>query len=157
MDGTPRPEVVAGDRLIRSLVRLATELGLDRRDFVIFGSAPLLAHGLRREVHDLDVVARGVAWERVMQHGELRIGTINGARMAVFCDGLIEFSRGWVSEDWDVDHLIDRAQVIAGLPFARLDDVLAYKRALNRPKDAADIRAIVELMRDQDDELATST
>jgi hypothetical protein len=137
---------LADDRLIRRLLELVEKHELDRRDFVIFGSGPLLAHGIRHEIEDLDVVARGAVWERVVEYGIPGAGEINGARLALFCDGLIQFSRGWISEDWDADDLIDRAETIEGLPFTPLGDVLKYKRALGRPKDHDDIKALEGLL-----------
>lgn len=137
------------NRLIRSLVTLVTELDLDRRDFVIFGSGPLLAHGLRQRIRDLDVVARGPVWRRVRQDGIPAVGEINGAPLALFCGGQIQFSQGWISEDWNADDLIDRAEIIQGLPFARLTDVLAYKQKLRRPKDLPDIEGLLDLLRRQ--------
>lgn len=74
-------------KLIRRLVELMTELDLDRRDFVIFGSGPLLAHGLRRRISDLDVVARGKVWRRVSTYGFPAAGTINGAPWRCFAAG----------------------------------------------------------------------
>jgi len=130
------------NRLIRRLAMLVSELDLDLRDFVIFGSGPMLAHGLRYGIHDLDIVARGPAWRRVAEHGCPGTGSVNGAPMAVFWDGLIQFSQGWISADWDPDDLIDGAETIQGWPFARLTDVLAYKRVLLRPKDYPDIAAL---------------
>ena len=130
------------NRLIRRLAMLVSELDLDVRDLVIFGSGPLLAHGLRYGIHDLDVVARGPAWRRVWEHGCRGTGGFNGAPMVTFWNGLIQFSQGWISADWDADDLIDRAETIQGWPFARLTDVLAYKRILLRPKDYPDIAAL---------------
>lgn len=130
------------NRLIRRLAVLVSELDLDVRDFVIFGSGPLLAHGLRYGIHDLDVVARGPAWQRVLEHGCPGTGSVNGAPMALFWDGLIQFSQGWISADWDADDLIDRAQRVQGWPFATLADVLAYKEILLRPNDYPDIAAL---------------
>jgi hypothetical protein len=121
---------------------LVSELDLDIRDFVIFGSGPLLAHGLRNGTRDLDVVARGPAWQRVREHGCPGTGSVNGAPMALFWNGLIQFSQGWISADWDTDDLIGRAQAIQGWPFATLADVLAYKEILLRPKDYPDIAAL---------------
>ena len=139
--------ILSNDRLIRRLGKLVDELDLDRRDFVIFGSGPLLAHGLRRHIRDLDVVARGTAWRRVSQRGLPATGSVNGASMAAFWGGLIQFSPRWISDDWDVDSLIDRAEIFEGLPFAHLADVLRYKQMLNRPKDRSDIQALVRLQR----------
>ncbi|HET6192538.1 MAG TPA: hypothetical protein VFE59_36690 [Trebonia sp.] len=130
------------NKLIRRLVKIVTELDLDRHDFVIFGSGPLLAHGLRKRISDLDVVARGSAWERVSEYGCPGTGSLNGAPMALFWDGHIQFSRGWISDDWDADDLIDRAEIIHGLRFAQLSDILAYKQVLLRPKDLPDIAAV---------------
>jgi hypothetical protein len=134
---------ISKDRLIARFIHIANELELDRRDFVIFGSAPLLAYGLRHRIHDLDVVARGQAWRSLCDHGVAGVATINGARLSLFWDGLIQVSQGWISADWDADGLIDRAEIMCGLPFARLADVLAYKQVLQRPKDRADIELIL--------------
>jgi hypothetical protein len=134
------------NRLIRRLAMLVTELDLDLRDLVIFGSGPLLARGLRSGVHDLDVVARGPAWRRVRAYGCPGTGSVNGAPMAVFWNGLIQFSREWISDDWDTDDLIDRAESIQGWPFATLADVLAYKQVLLRPKDYPDIAVLHQAM-----------
>jgi hypothetical protein len=143
------------DRLIRRLIKLVTELDLDPSDFVIFGSGPLLAHGLRQSVRDLDVVARGKAWRRVSERGIRDAGAISGAPMGLFWGGLIQFSPEWISQDWDTDDLITRSEVIQiggtepirELPFAQLTDVLAYKQKLDRPKDRPDIDALLDLLR----------
>ncbi len=67
------------NKLVSRLLKIVTELDLDRRDFVIFGSGPLLAHGLRQRISDLDVVARGSVWQRVSEYGCPGIGSLNGA------------------------------------------------------------------------------
>lgn len=132
-------EALRDHRLIRRLAMLVTTLDLDRRDFVIFGSGPLLAHGLRTRVSDLDVVARGRTWELVSQYGFPSRGKVNGARMASFWGGLIQFSPGWISADWQTDDIIENAEFVDGMPFARLTEVLRYKKTLGRPKDRHDV------------------
>jgi hypothetical protein len=134
------------NKLMRRLAMLVTELDLDRRDFVIFGSGPLLAHGLRSGLRDLDIVARGPVWQRVSEYGCPDTGSINGAPMALFWNGLIQFSQGWISADWAADDLIGRAESVQGWPFAPLADVLAYKQILLRPKDHPDIAALHQAM-----------
>jgi hypothetical protein len=143
MHEAARSVALRENRLIQRLVKLVTELDLDPRDFVIFGSGPLLANGLRQSIHDLDVVARGASWRRAVEHGLPAVGTVNGAPLALFWGGLIQFSSGWISDGWDTDHLIGRARIIQGLPFAQLTDVLAYKLVLRRPKDHPDIEALL--------------
>ena len=131
------------NRLIRRLIKLGDELGLDRREFVIFGSGPLLAHGLRQSISDLDIVACGKAWDAVSRRGFPATGSISGAPMALFWGRRIQFSPQWISKDWNTDHLIGQAEIIQGLPFAQLTDVLTYKQMLDRPKDRPDIEALL--------------
>lgn len=140
------PVDLLSHELIRQLVAIIEELELDLRDLVVFGSAPLLAHNLRNEVADIDVVVRGDAWERVARHGTPAKGSVNGAPVAAFCGGSIQFSAGWISEKWDIDKLIDEAEIIQGLPFAQLSAVLAYKLALDRPKDHDDVKALNKVL-----------
>lgn len=135
---------VLDNRLIARLI----EFGLDRDHFVLFGSAPLLAYGLREDIRDLDVVARGHTWRHVSARGIRSVGAVSGNPVAHLeagreLGGCIQFSRGWISPAWDPDELIDNAEVIEGLRFARLTDVLAYKQILGRPKDIVDIRRIL--------------
>ena len=132
--------------LIGRLLALSSALGLDAGDFVVFGSAPLLAYGIRRSIRDIDVVARGRTWETVVHLGEPSEGTVSGDPVYLFDEGLIQFSDRWISPAWDTDELIDRAEDIDGLRFARLSDVLRYKQELMRPKDLADIHAIADVL-----------
>lgn len=141
-----RSAAISENRLIRRLIKLVNELDVDHRDFVIFGSGPLLAHGLRQTIRDLDVVARGTAWHRVSECGIPSVGAISGAPMALFWGGRIQFSPEWISKEWDTDDLIGRSEIIQGLPFAQLTDVLAYKQMLDRPKDRPDIEALLDFL-----------
>jgi hypothetical protein len=114
-------------------------LDLPTEDYAIFGSGPLAVRGLIEEVHDLDVVARGAAWEQAKGLGEVRIAP-EGDPLVWLEGGAIEVFSGWLG--WDIDMLIDNAEIIDGLPFARLEDVLAFKLSLGRPKDVAHARLI---------------
>jgi hypothetical protein len=129
----------------RFIARLI-EFGLDCDDFVLFGSAPLLAHGLRDDIRDLDVVTRGQTWRHVSARGIPGAGAVSGDPVTHFWGGRIQFSQGWISPAWDPDELIDSAEVSEGLRFARLTDVLAYKQVLRRPKDIVDIRRILTVV-----------
>jgi hypothetical protein len=130
--------LIRDNKLIRELI----SMHLDTDHFVIFGSAPLLAYGLRTKVRDLDVVARGKVMRWAQDAGVLGVGTHSGDPVWQLKDGHIQFSAGWITNGWDTDDLIDNADVIDGLRFARLPDVLQYKKELHRPKDLADIYAI---------------
>jgi hypothetical protein len=142
-----RPPAAAGHAasaglLAHPLLRRLICLGLDGHDFAIFGSGPLLAWGLRCDIGDLDIVARGSAWERARTIGVPRSGGISGDPTMHLWGGRIEVYARWFAPLQDTDELIDGADLIGGLRFVRLEYVLAYKRELGRPKDLVDIRAM---------------
>ena len=122
-----------------SLFEKLRALRLPASEYAIFGSGPLVAHGLLGEVRDIDLVARGAAWRRAAELGLTQLGT-EGDPVVRLEDGRIEVFGGWMG--WDIGALIDGAQRIDGLPFARLEDVLAWKRAYARPSDLEHARLI---------------
>jgi hypothetical protein len=125
------------------LLRRLAALELDAANFVIFGSAPLLAHGVRGAICDLDIVAWGTAWDQARRQGIPDAGTITGDEAAQFWGGKIMIFRRWITSHWNIDDLINRSDVVAGFRFASLADVLAYKLMLQRPKDIDDIYAMI--------------
>lgn len=118
-------------------------LGLPGGDYAVFGSGPLVARGLIGHANDVDLIARGLAWERASSLGTVEIAPKGDP--VVKLEGAIDVFVGWLG--LDVDAVIDRAELVADLPFARLEDVLAFKRALGRPKDLRHIRLVEEFLR----------
>jgi hypothetical protein len=127
--------------LFSALARLA----LPPQDFVLCGSAPLFARGLRAEVGDLDVLARGEAWNiirRLAPPSRPRSG--HGVRVA-HPGAAIEFFDRW-TPGWDTGALIDGAEAIDGIRYMPLRHLEAWKRHAQRPKDTADL-AILSTLR----------
>jgi len=121
--------------LFEALRRLALPSG----HYAVFGSGPLAIRGLIEEVSDLDVITRGPAWAAVeglgttVMYGEIRTVDLGNG---------LTFGRSWAFGGFDIDRLIDEAEVIDGLPFVRLGPVLEYKRIAGRPKDLLHIAAV---------------
>ncbi|WP_068920887.1 hypothetical protein [Planobispora rosea] len=140
--GTPRVLLTDPAGLFATL----TALHLPYGSYVICGSAALYIRGLRARLGDLDVLATGPAWDIVT--------TLDAPRPALSGYGLvihhphaaIEFVDRW-TPGWDTTRLIASADLIDGLPFMRLGDVLAWKQAARRPKDIPDIAAVNRLRR----------
>lgn len=119
---------------------LALQLPPD--DYAIFGSGPMLAHRLKTEVRDLDVIARGTAWAAAVRLCP-PVAAPSGSGLMVELDGgAVQIFSAWTSPDWNVDRLIDEADVVGGIRFVPLVLVLAWKRQSGRPKDLADIKVI---------------
>jgi hypothetical protein len=128
--------------------RLFEKLGALLRptsDYAVFGSGPLVAHGLLEEVQDVDVVARGAAWERATELGPVLVAEGGDPVVRLESDA-IEIFGGWLG--WDIDAIIEDAELVDGLPFARLEDVLAFKLAHGRPKDLEHARLLEAYLRD---------
>ncbi len=124
------------------LIRLLDTLRLPAADYVIFGSGPLLAHGIRTHLGDLDLVARGTAWNLCARIAAPRPAPSGHGHMIRLHGGALEIVDRWLTAAFDTDQLIDNADHIDGLPFARITDVVASKRHTNRPKDRADLALI---------------
>jgi hypothetical protein len=104
---------------------------------VLFGSLPLLAHGLLESVNDIDILARGSAWQYAQTFAKAELAPMGEWRVSL---DDIEIYNAWLG--MDVDAIIDRAVFVNGLPYADLGDVLEFKQKLNRPKDTDHIRRI---------------
>lgn len=118
-------------------------LALPEGDYAVFGSGPLLVRRIIDVVSDLDVLCRGDAWlaARDMSTAsrvEEGVGTVSV--------GPISFGTTWGLGNFDVDLLIDEAEIIDGLPFVRLEHVIAYKQVAARPKDLLHLRLIADWM-----------
>jgi hypothetical protein len=120
------------------LVRMLTALALPTSDYVVFGSGPLLAHGLRTDIGDLDVVARGAAWQALTAAARPVTAPSGHGRMVRL---QIEAADRWLP-GFDTDRLIDTAEHHAGIPFVPLTEVRRSKLATHRPKDRADLALI---------------
>jgi hypothetical protein len=131
------------------LIRQVLDLRMPPGDYALAGSVPLYAHGLRSRLGDVDVVARGAAWD-IAQTFEKAVPAPSGiGRVVRIGDGQIEIFDRWVAPEWPIDALIDGAEVIDGIRFVSLRDSLAWKRYLNRAKDVADIRLLEQYFREQ--------
>lgn len=124
------------------LFDLLRELRLPRGDYVIFGSGPLAIRGVIATAADLDVVCRGAAWEAVCALAPPKSVPPWDVELVSLHDDRLTFGTTWAVGDVDVDDLIDTAEWIDDLPFARLERVIAYKRLLLRPKDLEHLAAL---------------
>lgn len=111
-------------------------------DYAVFGSGPLIVRGIIEATNDLDVISRGPAWKRACEVGELRYIAEYDVDIVHCFDDTITIGRSWGYGSFDVDVLIDTAEMIDGLPFVRLEHVVAYKEIAGRPKDLDHLRRL---------------
>lgn len=122
-------------------------LNLPPEDYAIFGSGPMAAYGLKKMEHDIDIVARGNAWKKAQEYGKIEKTLSNFGNGIRLFDGGIEIFDQWPPKNrWNIDNLIDKAEVIDGIKFVRLETVLEWKKMTNRPKDLEDIKKIEDFL-----------
>lgn len=122
------------------------DLDLPQGDYAVFGSGPMFAHDLLESPNDIDLIARGMAWDRLKEIAET-FGVQESPHHLSLFGGKIEAFTMWKPGDWDADELIDSAECIDGVPFVQLHLVLRWKRRINRPKDTLHCRIIEDYFR----------
>lgn len=105
----------------------------------------MAAHGIK-EIHDIDIVVTSELFERCKNENWEHIPWTFPEKL-----GQIYLRKGVVELYLDINcgnfnptihELIQRADIIKGIPFASLEDVLKFKKEYNRPKHARDIELI---------------
>ena len=116
-------------------------LDLPSDDFAIYGSGPLAIRQMIDDPTDLDVICRGPAWDRVRELGFSKL-LEDGTLIYEIDNGRLTFGNSWAIGDFDVDALIDDAESIDGLPFVRLEHVIAYKRLRGSARDVSHLELL---------------
>lgn len=117
------------------LFDLLRSLHLAEGDYAVFGSGPLIVRGVIEPSNDLDILSRGTAWATAAAAGKFVELPEHGVSVVSLFDGAITVGTEWAIGDFDADELIDTAEMIEGIPFVRLEHVVAYKRLAGRSKD----------------------
>ncbi|MFF8917133.1 hypothetical protein ACF08M_28395 [Streptomyces sp. NPDC015032] len=125
-------------------------LGLPADGYVIAGSGAMFAHGLRKEIGDVDVVAGRIVWGMALKLGQPEPAPLGYVQRIVLFGGAIEVLDGWFGHP--VDSLILEAETIEGINFMPLKRVLEWKirfreGGMDRKKDARDIELLEEYLR----------
>jgi hypothetical protein len=135
--------VASRERVLFDLLR---SLDLPRGDYAVFGSGPLIIRGIVEATNDLDVISRGRAWEQALSRGNLVL-LPDGDEIVSCFDGAVTVGRSWAYGDFDIDELINTADVIDGIPFVRLEHVVRYKEIAARQKDLTHLRVLAQHQR----------
>ena len=133
-----------------SLIR---KLNLPNAQYAITGSGPLGIRNLK-EIEDIDIIVTPELWNILAT--KYGITDLNGVEKIVFPGGVIEAFRegSFYNAPGDdnapsIAESIANAEIIDGLPFDSMENVLYYKRKGTREKDLKDIAIIEQWMRMQ--------
>ncbi len=110
--------------------------------YAIFGSGPLAIRGIISACNDLDVLCNDDAWEIVSRIGRTEFLPEYGVSIVALADTDITFGTSWGIGDFDINQLIDSAEMIDGLPFVLLEHVIRYKNIRSSTKDRRHLDAL---------------
>ncbi len=126
------------------LLKEFKELNLPIEEYAIYGSGPLAVRGVR-ETDDLDVLITDSLYQK------LKVDYPNSAKEGKLTKGKIDMYPSW---NWmwgdnvgDLKDAITRAEIIDGVKFITLQDLIDCKRKMAREKDFEDIRLIEEYLK----------
>lgn len=120
------------------------ELDFPLGQYVLVGSAPLAARGIR-EARDLDIAVTSSLWDRLASSDDYLIEERYGRQFLVDkASGLIDIIK---QLDWDkysttVEEAILGADIINDFPFLNISETIKFKTALGREKDFRDIEKL---------------
>lgn len=126
-------------------------IGLPAGSYAIFGSGPMGVRGIR-DCGNMDVVVTDELFDeyRGMSGWDLK----DSRDDEYLLNNGIFLWKGWGPGEWNVKQLIEDAEMIEGLPFVRLSDVLKWKKLSGREKDLKDIKLIESYLDKNDGKIA---
>jgi len=117
------------------------ELNFPLGEYVLVGSGPLAARGLR-EANDLDIAVTDKLWQQLIASGNYKTEEKYGR---LFLTERNSDDVDIIKQlDWDayltsVEEAIAGADIIQGFPFLNIAETIKFKTALGRKKDFKDI------------------
>jgi len=115
------------------------KLNLPKDKYAIFGSGPIAIRDIRKS-KDIDVVVKDDLYKELLRkHKEFKPGQIKIGNIEIFAPQNTAID--------NPEKVIDRAEIIEGFKFIRLDDLIKWKQKLGRPKDLKDIQLIKDYLR----------
>jgi len=127
------------------IVTKVRALGLPKDSYIVFGSCPLAAVGIR-ESNDIDMLVSEQVYEQLRNDGWQQLD--KGPRDKPLVHDVFEAHTNWDFSSYSptLDELLANAMDIEGVPFASIEDVRKWKVASGRPKDLVDIGLIDEYL-----------
>lgn len=128
--------VMTKDEIVSKVKRLS----LPMDSYVVFGSCPMAAAGLR-EANDIDLLVSEEIYEKLKKTGWKVLH--KGPKDEPVVHGIFEAHQNWDFSPYSptLKHLLASATIVDGIPFASLKEVRKWK-AVSGPKHLPDLALI---------------
>jgi len=117
--------------------------------YLVLGSGPMAARGIRG-YKDIDILVTQKLYDKLVEQGWKAV-EINGVneKFEVLKNGKFEIDKKINCGNYnpDIETLIKNAEIINGVPFLPLNELIKFKTALGREKDFQDIKLIKEYLK----------
>jgi len=125
---------------------MVKSLGFPPGSYAVFGSGPMAAHGIR-ETKDIDLIMTQELWDKLKSAGWEEKFLDNSSLYLV--KNHVEAYRDWNCGSYkpEITKLITEAEMIDGVPFVQLEEVLMWKKAQAREKDKKDVELIEKYLK----------
>ena len=124
----------------KELFQKVKDLNLPLGEYAIFGSGPMGIRGIR-EMNDIDIIVTQKLWNIFTGNSEWELRQGNGSYGLANRHLGIETWKDW-GPGWDVEKLIQEAEIINDLPFVKLEKMIKWKKISGRDKDLKDLELI---------------
>jgi len=121
-----------------------------KNQMLIIGSGAMAVLGLKRN-KDLDIWATDNVIKKVAKDKNFiaKKSNLDGSKLYETKDGKIEIVPNLGIKDEDIKEHLKRAVILYGIHFHSPEDVLKWKKAVNRPKDKKDIELLEKYLRNK--------
>ena len=125
----------------QEIIHKVKALELPKGSYIVFGSCPLAAVGIR-EAQDIDLLVTPELFAKLQKAGWQEVDKGPGDKPVAY--SVYEAHANWdfTSYKPTLKQLLKTATMFDGVPFASLDEVRKWKKASGRPKDLVDIKLI---------------
>jgi hypothetical protein len=113
-------------------------------EYIVVGSGPMAAREIR-DFKDVDILVSKKLYDELLKKGWEVVEVEGvGGKFKVLKKGIFEVNTSLWHGDYkpDTGELIKNAEIIYGVPFLPLQELIKFKTALGREKDLKDIELI---------------
>lgn len=123
------------------IITKVKSLNLPVGSYIVYGSGPLAAAGLR-QANDIDLLVSPTMYAQLESAGWKRIN--KGPNDTPLTHDVFEAHASWAFSTYcpTLEHLLASATIVDVVPFASLEEVKKWKAASVNPKNMADIELI---------------